>query len=467
MKSRYLLITALLFPLCMLKAQETPSVDISWLTGDQPKLLSSMTNSPSGIEELNGSSLSVSTLLGGWHAQAVGQYKDYVYVAFSDGKLLDAKTIATKQEQSQAFGKLWIYNTKTKEGQLKDLEKGYEHPCSIQITGKYLVLALEAAYGTNQMVGIQRAQGSVILIYDLEKDPQCSVEVSRLTQDQMNCGGAGLAFSPIKKCWFMLADQDFSNGRVALYQTENENINSWKKEPIAYYPRYGAGAGLNLIRATDNSIWGFYYNTNDEGMPSFANLMLVGNEVKFFKLIEPDGTPVPKREVISQIVSIGEPLLKTAGELLANRPGMRFGAGIRQEDGKLELLMCQRNMVSNFKISRTKMEIRDYSQVMFVNFTKARGEISISSTSNTSQSNKVQKAQTESWTGLLQSPVKADVNYMPISIKSLGSLSVPKWTDAFDGTSKAPLVLFYLEGDGQINGQMKEFYATKKTDNKL
>ena len=216
MKSISFIICATFLFGSMAFSQPTKPIDISWLQGDQPKLLSMMARSVSAQEELNGTSLSLTTLLGGWHAQAIGQYKDYVYVAFSDGKLVDAKTIVTKKEQSQAYGKLWVYNIKTNEGKLIDLEKGYEHPCSIQVTGKYLTIALEAAYGTNQMVGIERAQASVIQIFDLEKDPFCSVEVSRITQNDMNCGGAGLTYSTQNKCWYLLADQDFSNGRVAL-----------------------------------------------------------------------------------------------------------------------------------------------------------------------------------------------------------------------------------------------------------
>ena len=442
------------------------TIDIAWLTGEQPKLLSMMANSPVSHEELNGTNLSMGTLLGGWHAQAIGQYGDYVYVAFSDGKLLDAKTLTTKKEQSETFGKLWIYNTKTKEGKLKELEKGYAHPCSIQITGGYMTIALEAAYGTNQMIGIERNESSIIPIYDLKQDPFCSVEVGRIVQGGMNSGGAGLTFHPGLKCWFMLVDQDFSNGRVAIYQTENEKLDSWKKEPISYYPRFGSGAGLNLITASDHSIWGLYYDTNDERMPTLSNLIVAGNEVKLFKLIEPGGTPVSKREVNSQVVSIGAPLLKSAGELLANQPGMRFGASIRYEGEKLELLMCQRNMTNLFKIDRTIMKTGDRTQVMFINFAKARGEISVSSPSNPSQNKKIQNVQTESWTEIFASPVKVDVNYMKLSAKSFGSLSVPKWTDAFDGSSSAPLTLTYIEGEDDIKGKMVEFQTTKTTDSK-
>ncbi len=441
---------------------QTKKIDIDWLSGNQPKLLSMMANSPVVREELNGASLSLGTLLGGWHAQAIGQYGDYVYVAFSDGKLLDVKTITTKKDQAESFSKLWIYNTKTKQGQLKELAKGYSHPCSIQVTGKYLTIALEAAYGTNQMVGIERNENSLIQIYDLEQDPNCSVEAGKIIQDGMNSGGAGLAFSPSMKCWYMLVDQDTKDGKVAIYKTENQNIDSWIKTPIAKYPRYGSGAGLNLLTASDNSIWGFYFETADDGLPAGSNWMVVANQVKMFRLITPDGKPVQKREVISQIVSIGAPLLKSAGELLADRPGMRFGAGIRYEGDKLELLMCQRNMTTNFKIDRVRIEAGERTQVMFINLARARGELNVSSQSNPAQSNKVQNVQTESWSGNFPSPVKVDVNYMALSVKGFGSL--PKWTDAIDAITTAPIALFYLESDKEIKGTKKEFYATKIID---
>jgi hypothetical protein len=470
MKTRIILLVGILSMARLAAFAQTASptkiIDAEWLKGDRPKLLSAMANSPVVHEELSGSSLSLGTLLGGWHAQAVGQYGDFIYVAFSDGKLLDPKAAATKQDQLDAFGKLWIYNSKTKEGQLKELPKGYAHPCSIQITGKYMTIAIEAAYGTNQMAGIERNERSMIQIYDLEKDPKCSVEVSRIVQDNMNCGGAGLAYSPTMKCWYLFADQDFSNGRSAIYRTENANLDSWRKEPIGYYPRFGAGTGTSLITASDNSIWGLFCDTSDDNLPSFSNLMLGGNMVKLFKVIEADGTLVQQREVISQIVSIGAPLLKSAGELLANRPGMRFGAGIRLEGDKMELLMCQRNMNSAFKVDRTQLAAGDRTQVMFVNFAKARGEINVSSQSNASQTNKIQNAQTESWNGVFQSPVKADIKYMPISLKAIGGLNAPKWTDALVANSSAPLVLYYIEGEGAVKAQMLEFYASKQTDSK-
>ncbi len=448
-------------------AQGGQPVDMQWLTGDQPKLLTSMANSPVSQETLNGTSLSVGTLLGGWHAQGVGQYGDYVYVAFSDGKLLDAKTIATQKEQSQVYGKLWIYNTKTNQGELKDLVKGYAHPCSIQVSGKYLTVTIEAAYGTNQEIGIEREEKSMFLIYDLEQDPNCSVEVARITQDDVNSAGAGLAFSPQKKCWYLFADQDYKDPNkrgVVIYKTANENIDSWQKEPIAKYPRLGTGAGVSLITASDNSIWGLFYDKSKAPLPHFSGMELGADEVKLFKLIEPNGTLVQSRDVYSQVVAISNPSVKTAGELLANEPGMRFGATIRNEGGNLELLTCQRNMTSNFKINRTRLELGDRSQIKFVNFAKARGEIKISSVSSPSQSTKAQKMINQGWNGFLPSPIKADVNYMTLK-KSFRSL--PKWQDAVDKQTSAPLVLFYLEGGGDVKGSVQEFVASKHTDERI
>ncbi len=462
MKTRNLFVGILSLLSTSVLAQGAEPIDIKWLTGDQPRLLSSMASSPVSQEILNGTSLSVGTILGGWHAQAVGQYGDYIYVAFSDGKLLDAKTLATKKEQANSFGRLWIYNTKTKEGKLKDLVKGYAHPCSIQVTGKYLTITIEAAYGTNQEVGIEREERSMFIIYDLAQDPNCSVEVARVTQDNVNSGGGGLAYSPQAKCWYLFADQDHGDRNergVVLYKTTNSNINSWQKEPIAKYPRFGTGAGVQLITASDNSIWGLYYDTYGGDLPHFSGMELGADEVRLFKLIEPNGTLVQQREVFSQVVGIGEPSLKTAGELLANRPGMRFGAGIRNEGGKLELLTCQRNMVNEFKINRTPLQGGDQSQVMFVNFAKARGEIKVSSVSNPSQNASAQKMINESWKGFLPSPVRADVNSMTLSKKRF---SLPKWQDAIEQESKAPLVLFYLEGSG--TGKALEFTAQKKMD---
>ncbi len=465
MKTRNLLLTILTVLSTTALAQNPKPIDIKWLTGDQPKLLSAMANSSVSQETLNGTSLSAGTVLGGWHAQAVGQYGDYVYIAFSDGKLLDPKTLATKKDQANTIGKLWIYNTKTKQGKMKELVKGYAHPCSIQVTGKYLTITIEAAYGTNQEVGIEREERSMFIIYDLAQDPNCSVEVARIRQDNVNSGGGGLAYSPQAKCWYLFADQDHSDRNergVVIYKTANANINSWQKEPIAKYPRFGTGAGVNLITASDNSIWGLYFDKSKEELPHFSGMELGADEVKLFKLIEPNGTLVQKRNVYAQVVAIGPPTLKTAGELLANIPGMRFGASIRNEGGKLELLTCQRNMTNNFKINRTRLQDGNRSQVMFVNFAKARGEIKVSSVSNPSQNASAQKMINESWNGFIQSPVKADVNYMTLK----KSFRLPKWQDALNNQSSAPLVLFYLEGSGDVKGQMKEFYTQKKMDDR-
>lgn len=451
------------------QAPKIEKIPLEWLSGDQPKLLSFMANSASSRENLNGDSRNLTAIAGGWHAQAVGQYKEYVYVAFSDGNLGKGKVAVGSKEPT---GKLWIYNTRTKQSQLKELEKGYPHPCGIQVTGKYLTITTEAEYGVSQAaLGTKRAEQSLVQIFDLEKDPNCSVEVGRITQNNTNSGGAGLTYSPQMKCWYMLVDQDNANGKVVVYKTANENINSWQKEPIAQYRRFGSGAGLNLITASDNSIWGLYYESAEFENHSFANYDIAEDVVRLFKVINPDGSPVQKRDVYAQTVSIGSPRVKGAGELLANRPGMRFGAGLRYENGKLELLTCQRNMDNEFKIDRTKIEDGARSQVVFMNLAKAKGEFTGSSISNKTQSFKVQKIQSETWSGVLQPPVKGDLKYFSeksISSGGLGSLkNMTQMTDAFAGQSGAPLVLFYLEGMSEIKGQMLEFNAKKSSDKKM
>lgn len=462
MKTTFIIL-AFLFITSESQAQ-SPKVDIGLLQGDQPSLLTSMASSPSALEALSGSKLNLTTIIGGWHAQAVGQYKDFIYVAFSTGDRTGGKIQTSKTGSYPA--KLWIYNTKTKEGKIIELEKGYAHPCSIQITGKYLTVAIEAEYGLSQAaLGTTRDKKSMAIIFDLEKDPNCSVEVARVAQDNVNSGGAGLTFNPQTKCWYLLMDQD-ENGLVALYKTKDQNINSWIKDPIAKYTRFGSGAGLNLITASDNSIWGLYFDVS-ENLPGLNRWEISGDEVFLFKLLDPSGNPVAQRSVYSQVVSIGAPRIKQAGELLASRPGMRFGAGLRNENGKLELLTCQRNMDNDFYISRTPINTKKQTQVMFVNFAKTKGEIKCTSLSGKTQSFSSQNLQTESWSKVLTPPIKCDVNYLPISVKSLKSLSVPKWTDAGEHETKAPFALFVLMEDGKVASQIHEFYPKKRTDKKL
>ncbi|MEP2026258.1 MAG: hypothetical protein ABJH98_11265 [Reichenbachiella sp.] len=447
-------------------------VDVKWLNGDQPKLLTAMANSGSSKETLNGSSMDVKAVLGGWHAQAVGQYKNFIYVAFSSGKVSSDKVEASKKAKMGEYGKLWIYNTNTKKGKLVELEKGYPHPCSIQVTGNYLTVAIEAEYGVSQAaLGSTREARSMAKIFDLAKDPFCSVEAGRITQEGMNSGGAGLTYHPIQKCWYMLMDQDMPNGKVAVYKTTNEKLNSWEKTPIAYYKRFGSGAGLDLITASDNSIWGLYYDTSHDNLPSFSKIQMSSDQVMLFKLIEPDGKPVVSRTVYTQIVNIEAPKIEAAGELLASRPGMRFGAGFRYEGGKMEILTCQRNMAKEFNINRIKISDNKQTQVVFVNMATAKGEIYCNSQSDSKQKYHEERNQTESWSKILKSPVKANINYFGASSVSSGGFgsftkAVPKWSDAIEKTTSAPLVLFYLEGTKDVEGKMVEFTPTKKVDKK-
>lgn len=466
MKRLFLIILSpFLGSLLFSQAPVISKVDMELLSGDSPALLTAMASSPSSREALNGTSINIGTIIGGWHAQAVGQYKNYVYVAFSTGDRTGRKVPGTKDKSYPA--KLWIYNTKTGKGKIQELIKGYEHPCSIQITGKYLTIAIEAEYGLSQAaLGTEREARSMALIFDLEQDPECSVEVGRVVQDGVNSGGAGLTYNPQTKCWYMLVDQDSGDGKVVVYKTKDQNINSWIKEPIAKYRRFGSGAGLNLITASDNSIWGLYYDVSDD-LPGLSKWEISGDEVFLFKVIDPDGTPVPQRAVYSQIVNIGAPRIKQAGELLADRPGMRFGASLRHENGQLEILTCQRNMDDKFYISRTPIVSKEQTKVMFVNFARTKGEIKCSSLSDKSQNFSNQSLQTESWSRVLSSPIKCDLNYLPISANSLKSLSVPKWTDLSEYETKAPLALLYMEGTDEVTGQIREFYPKKRTDKVL
>jgi hypothetical protein len=450
---------------------EIEKVPLKWLSGDQPKLLSAMANSPSIREQLDGNSLNLAALVGGWHAQAISQYKDYIYVAFSDGTI--GKGDVALGDKNPA-GKLWIYNTKTKESQIKDMEKGYAHPCSIQITGNYLTITTEAEYGISQAgLGTEREARSLIQIFDLAKDPNCSVEVGRISQDATNSGGAGLTYSAKNKCWYMLVDQDNAARKVVVYKTANENLDSWQKEPIAKYVRFGSGAGLNLITASDNSIWGLFFDNEELHGPGLANYDIVADFVSLFMIIDSDGKLVEKRNVYKQFVNISSPRVKGVGELMADRPSMRFGASMTLNNGKMELLSCQRNMNKAFNINRISIQEGDRSQVMFANLAKAKGEMYCSSLSNASQSHHLKKNQAESESVILQSPVKGDVNYFSeqsVSSSGFGGLKSLKkateWTDALDAQSSAPLVFFFLEGLTDIKAQMMEFNAKKMSDSK-
>ena len=447
-------------------------VDIKWLSGDQPKILTAMASAEAVTETLNGSSVNVGAILGGWHAQAVGQYKNYIYVAFSSGKISSDKAEITKQAPGGNVAKLWIYNLTDKQSKMVKLEKGYPHPCSIQVTGDYLTIVVEAEYGVSQAaLGSTRDQRSLVQIFDLSKDPNCSVEVGRLKQDGMNSGGAGLTYHPGMKCWYMLVDQDKNGGGVAVYKSKTEALNSWQPDPIAYYQRFGSGAGLNLITASDNSIWGFWYDSTHENLPTFSKIQMAGDQVKLFKLINPGGKPVESRTVFTQVVNLESPKVEQVGELLANRPGMRFGAGFRFENGKMEVLTCQRNMAREFNVNRMTIADVKQTQVMFVNMAVAKGEIYCNSKTNASQKYHEERKQSESWNGVLASPIEANINYFgagSVSSGGFGSFtkSIPKWSDAIEKTTSAPLVLFYLEGTKDVVGKTIEFMPSKAVDKK-
>lgn len=444
---------------------QASTIDAKLLQGDQPELLIAMASSQATLEELSGSSMNIGEIVGGWHAQAVGQYKDFIYVAFSNGDPTAGKISNSKSGKYPS--KLWIYNTKTKQGTMKELEEGYAHPCSIQITGKYLTIALEAEYGLSQAaLGNERDSRSLALVFDLEKDPNCNIEVGRIAQDNFNSGGAGLTYSPAMKCWYMLVDQDGDNGGVALYKSKSEALDTWDSTPIARYRRFGSGAGVNLITASDQSIWGLYFDVAED-LPDLSAFEISGDKVFLFKLIDANGVPVADRIVYSQVVNIGAPRLKQAGELLANRPGMRFGASLRNENGKLEVLTCQRNMADKFYISRTPLVFKPQSQIFFVNLARTKGQIKGTSMSDASQTFSYQGLQTQSSMKVLPLPVKCDLSYLKVSTSSFRSLSAPSWSESGTFQTKAPLTLLYLEGTSSVSGNMREFLPKKFQDKML
>ena len=269
-------------------------------------------------------------------------------------------------------GDLWIYNGDSKESSHFTLPDGYGHPCSIQIVRHYMIVAVEAPYVSD------REYKSLILIYDIQ-NPDSPAEIQRITQADANCGGAGLAYHPGVKKWFILADQDTedeADACVVVYQ--GESLTDWDTTPIAKYKRFGSGAGLNLFTSSDNTVWGLYYSDTDKGLPGsnsavenaaggaaagagagalagvwlgplgmvggaligaglsqFVNTYeMVADAVSLFKLIDENGDPVSERKVFNQITSIGSPQFNiknpvqdvALGQLLNARPGMRFGA---------------------------------------------------------------------------------------------------------------------------------------------
>lgn len=399
-------------------------VPIGLLTGRQPKLLSMMAACEKRREGLNGD----------WweglaeddprtHAQAVAQYRDTMYVAFS---------------QLSGPGQLWLYNRANGQNVLRTdiLPDRHSHPCSMQVVDHYLIVAVESAYPPQEE---PRPEFSAAVIYDLAADPMQPVEVGRIRQPDCNCGGAGLAFHPKTNRWFVLADQDSrGGGATRLYRSESASVASFSGPPLKVYPRrFGSGAGNNLITASDGSIWALYYEDTTDHLPTYMGWNMTADVVHLWKLVDADGTPVEDFNDRVQYTSVGAPQLGDAGLFLNNRPGMRFGASLRQEDGRLELLTCQRNMRSTFNIDRVLLE-EGKGALMFVNFGLFESEVYCSSGGVTRHSGHVPLSQ--SWiTTMDRRKIHANVNH------NAGFT----WVDDWDGDTTAPLTLIVTKGETQ------------------
>lgn len=401
------------------------TVSIDWLTEEKPLLLRMMASSSKHQEVLKGDSQSYLDLAGGFHAQAISQYKNMIYVGISQGS---------------GSGKLWIYDQDDESSSVVDLPDGYPHPCCLQVVGAYMIATVEAAYGTLQsapVVGdiVGRDKKSVILVYDLS-DPKSPSEISRITQDDTNSGGAGLAYHSPSERWFILLDQD-DLGKIALYRSTGSRPDGWEDDPLKTYDRFSSGAGLNLITASDHSIWGLYSEDGDS-ISELVGWDMTPDQVSLFQVTEADGTPVSgelKEKAKTQITNVGAPKLKGAGELLASRPSMRFGASLLQgEEGELTLLTCQRNMESEFRIERCALK-KGFQSVKFVNAALFPAEMYASQGSDDQHSGHL--APTESWNTILKYQVK-------VKIKHLAGVT---WTEDWKGQAEAPLTLYVIEGE--------------------
>lgn len=397
-----------------------PKINISQLVAPHHELLYKMAGGEKKREILNGNRLSGLYLAGGFHAQAIGQYSNFVYVAFSESELAKGAT-------------LWIYDLDNHSSTKFDLPSEYPHPCCIQVVGTHLVVTVEAAYGTLQTTElVKRKKKSAIVIYNLLNSPLKPVEVTRINQDDTNSGGAGLTFNPQTQRWYIFADQD-DHGRMVIYRSKTDQLNEWESTPIKSYKRFGSGAGLNLITASDNSIWGLYYEDSSDVAPDFAAWDMTADVVRLFKILSPDGEPVQQLTVNEQITNVGSPKIKKIGEMLAARPSMRFGASLRNEKGVLELLTCQRNMEPNFKLDRVDL-MRTEATAMFVNFGGFVAEMYASSTGHNRHSGHL--ALTESWNTTLPRSIEFKVKH------NAGG----PWIDDLAGRTEAPFTLLTISG---------------------
>ena len=497
------------------------------LSGNSPKFLHAMASGERRSEVISLDSVLSVGAQDGYHVQAIAQYKHYLYITESNGiTIAEANTlgfgegvaytsttlsedmksvIKTAYESKQA--PLYIYNQNNKEQYTIYLPKGYAHSCSLQIVENYMVVTVEAQYGAlEELFKVPRFKKAQILIYSLD-EPTAPKLIHQFEMNARNSGGAGLTFHPDEKRWYLLVDQDNGEqeGCIALYKSKGSSITDWDDMPqaIAKYSRYGSGAGLNLITASDKSIWGLYYDTvkpdtiDSEvkyGIPSetagdFA-MVPNGDIVRLFKLVDSNGMIIHEREVFDQVINLQAPLFKySISEMLVNRPSMRFGASLRVENNIMELLICQRDIDSEFRIERISIKPEDLNNtlVRFVNFSETDNELWVTNKDHQSGDKTEFSYKYAGYLYLRKStrlryatPIKADIKYSAdvLSRETVSNV----WTlltTPIDELSKAvdefrwenigtyhnlssPLLLIYTTGIQNPKSHMVKFTTQKR-----
>lgn len=319
--------------------------DVKDLNGSQPRLLKLMKadrdrgnrveyeiDIRSGIKEIWNM---FRTAIEGCHVQGIGRYRDNIYIALS-------------QEEE---GQLYIHNGKEKKvyktslNTTKGKSKEEGHPSSLQISGNYLIVTVEGDYGTREKLPEalhERQYGSEMQIYSLLSDPNTPKLICRIRQDNVNSGGAGLAYHTGINRWFVLAEKDPKNGAstMCLYKSDSETLSdksTWETIPTGW-DSLGTGAGTCLISASDHSIWALYFEHNERDSKYY-------DVVKLYQVLDSNGDLVQSRDVKSEEVdSVGvQTDLITDGP-----PSMRWGASLSIVDMKPYLYVAERNIGLDF-----------------------------------------------------------------------------------------------------------------------
>ena len=428
-----------------------PRVSIDLLEGDSPAFLRRLAGHGPIDVELDGDDASLFAITNGFHCQAVGAYRQYVYVGISNGDYIN------DPEDEKSTGILWINNGD--ERKRFDLPAGFPHPSNIQIINDKMVVAVEARYGTLEgEFNAPRFKKSMVLIYSL-KDPWNPELIKKFPSGYANCGGAGLAFHTQKDCWFMLRDIDEGDddkNRLALYKSPNSNRNfDFEWEEVQSYDSMGSGGGNNLFVATDGSIWGCFFDTGESIDDGLKGYEMTTDMVTLFRVTDKDGNAVDslKDNAVRQVVTVHAPQVSVteAATMINSRPTMRFGSGLRREGNKLEVIVCQRNMESDFLISRARIPKQDEGTVRLVNaHTSYSSEVYITSSSGGDAHLKESAFNTG---GVYPSSEERGQS-APLTLKvkcppELGDFST-SWQTIMEETSDAPINVFIFD-EGELH----------------